>query len=62
MTTKTARFTPGPWVADAYIMINAAMRLANKLEDAKNTSDSVVLRQLAEYIERTVVPIELRRP
>ena len=49
-------------IADAYIMINAAMRLANKLEDAKNTSDSVVLRQLAEYIERTVVPIKLRRP
>lgn len=48
-------------IDDAYTMIHAAVRLADKLENAGMGGDSVTARQLAEYIERTVVPIELRR-
>ena len=47
---------------DAYAMIDAALRLADKLETIPaHHGDSVTVRQLAEYIERAVVPIELRR-
>jgi hypothetical protein len=49
-------------IRDAYTMIDAAVRLADKLEGTRDyRGDSVTLQQLAEYIERTVVPIELRR-
>ena len=49
-------------IADAYTMIRAAIRLADKLEqDPAHHGDSATVRQLAEYLERTVVPINQRR-
>ena len=49
-------------IADAYVMIGAAIRLADKLEnEPAHRGDSVTVRNLAEFLERIIVPIEQRR-
>ena len=45
---------------ETYIMVDSLVRIADKLE-LSNPGDSVSLRQAAEWIERTIIPIAERR-
>ena len=49
-------------IEDAYAVIRLVYKIANKLErETKHKGDAADLYHIAEYIERAVVPIELRK-